>query len=186
MKKLQAPITFLLMILLAASCKKNIDERVPQANEAKIEHLTTNAETPAVSQKQSTIESNWEAAQKWTSVEQPNFTVYYFNAKANISEETSSQGLIKVFKTSDTGTLTARALPFEETVNGNKYYWYYQVTEGNIMIMIDAYGSKTNPAEKSLFKYMVLDKNTLTNLEAKGISKADLMTMSLEKMKTIY
>ncbi|MGZ5190998.1 MAG: hypothetical protein ACXWCZ_08240, partial [Flavisolibacter sp.] len=83
---------------------------------------------------------------------------------------------VRVFKTSEAKDKTV-SLPFEETINGLKNYYYYQVIEGNIMIAIDVYGTKINPAQKSLFKTVIFNETSITDLEKTGKNKVDLMNL---------
>ena len=176
MKKLQAPIAGLIILLAAASCKKDL-----QQNQMPEQAIETSQATVANSAPEGISESEWQTSSSWTAVERPTHSVFYTDIKADISSETAEQGLIRIVKTSNSGN-TVQSLPFEETVNGNKYYWYYQVTEGNVMIAVDVYGSKSNPAQGSLFKSVVLTKEAISGHEAKGNTKAELMSMPVEEI----
>lgn len=176
MKKLQAPIAGLILLLTAASCKKDLQQsQMPEpAIESSQVTVASNSAPDGIS------ESEWQTGSSWTAVERPTHSVFYTDIKADISSETSEQGLIRILKTSNSGTV--QSLPFEETVNGNKHYWYYQVTEGNVMIAVDVYGSTSNPAQGSLFKSVVLTKEAVSGHEAKGNTKARLMSMPVEEI----
>lgn len=114
-------------------------------------------------------------------MEQPSYTVFYTNIKADdVTSDVGDNGLIRVFKSSNENSPIS--LPFEETVGTRKLYWYYQVTEGNIMIAVDVYGDRSNPAQPQLFKKVVLDKKAVASFEAKGTSKVDLMNLSYDKL----
>lgn len=175
MKKLQAPFAGLLILLTVLSCRKDLQQ-------------TTQSTTPDVSQQTSVaavatsgiVESGWQKNLTWTSVERPTHSIFYTNIKTDISAETAEKGLVRVFKSSD--AVASQSLPFEETVNGHKYYWYYQVTEGNVMVSVDVYGSTENPGVASLFKSVVLTKDAVANFETHGDNRTKLMQMSAEAM----
>jgi hypothetical protein len=131
-------------------------------------------------------ESAWEKTAAWTTVEQPTYSISYSNLKASISAEDAEQGLIRVFKADDAAKASvSHSLPYEDKINGKQVYWYYQVTEGNLMLSVDAYGAKASAVDKSLFKYVVIGKDVIASLEDKGISKASLMDMSYEDLVKI-
>ena len=92
--------------------------------------------------------------------------------------------MIRIVKANGTGN-SVQSLPFEETVNGTKYYWYYQVTEGNVMIAVDVYGTDSNPAQGSIFKSVVLTKDAVADQETKGNTKAKLMSMPVETITAL-
>ncbi|MBO9572200.1 MAG: hypothetical protein J7497_08335 [Chitinophagaceae bacterium] len=172
MKNLKTPFAGLAILCTVLSCQKNVQqlnftENPPVAIAASTQNLNL-------------IESDWNKNLSWTKVELPSHTVFYTNIKTNISAETETQGLIRVFKSSNSST--SQSLPFEEAIEGQKYYWYYQVTEDNVMISVDVYGSKDNPATESSFKSVVLSKEAVANLEAKGNTKSRLMTIPLETL----
>lgn len=172
--KLKTPFAGLAIVCSILSCQKDVQH----LNSSEI-HQTSVA---GKAQSSNLIESEWNKNLTWTKVELPSRTVFYANIATGISAETETQGLVRVFKSSTSSN--AQSLPFEETVNGTKLYWYYQVSEGNIMIAVDVYGSKENPASGNAFKSIVLNKEAVTNLAAKGNTKSRLMTMPLETLTT--
>ncbi|MFL5772648.1 MAG: hypothetical protein ACJ75F_05795 [Flavisolibacter sp.] len=179
MKKLQAPIAGAIILLLAtAGCRKDFQEN----HSSNSTEATPTLKTETVKQNGIT-ESEWQGNLSWTSVERPTYSIFFTTIKSDISAETADAGIVRVFKSSANGK--QQSLPFEETVNGQKYYWYYQVTEGTVMIAVDAYGSKNNPADASLFKTVVLNKDAVTSLVAKGNSRAGLMDMSVETITAV-
>lgn len=177
MKNLQAPIAGILLLLVAAGCRKDLNENMtPEVPESNIEVAAATVGTNGIT------ESAWEAGSEWTTVEQPSFTVYHTNIKSDaVSADAAEKGMIRVFKTDDNGQST-RSLPFEETKGSQRLYWYYQVTEGNIMIAVDVYGNKSNPATSSQFKNIVITSDAVTGFEAQGQTKADLMRMSHDNL----
>jgi hypothetical protein len=170
MNHLKTPFAGLVILCTILSCQKDMQHEVSSENKQTV--------TSSSIQNQ-IIQSDWNKNLSWNKVELPSHTVFYTNVKTNVSSETEDKGMVRVFKSSNSST--SQSLPFEETVNNHKYYWYYQVTEGNVMISVDVYGSQQNPATTSAFKSVVLTKDAVTNLEAKGNSRTALMTMPLER-----
>lgn len=173
MKKLQAPIAGLFILSTVLGCKKDLQQEMQPEPSQNNQPVAAAAVNPG-----GIAQSGWQGSLAWSSVELPSHSVFYTNIKTDISAETAEQGLVRVFKATASGT--PQSLPFEETVNGHKYYWYYQVTEGNLMISVDVYGSQQNPAEGSLFQSVVLSKTALAGFEAKGSSRSKLMNMPFE------
>ena len=174
MKKLQAPVAGLLLLLAVSSCKKELNEnQAPEIQET--EAVSMNSKTSAL------VESGWETATDWTAVEQSNYSVYYTTFKSdNITADVADNGLIRVFKADEKGNTIS--LPFEETKGSQKLYWYYQVTEGNIMVAVDVYGGKADPTTSAQFKNVVFSQEAIGSFESKGINKADLMMKSYESL----
>ncbi|HEX2606962.1 MAG TPA: hypothetical protein VHK91_06265 [Flavisolibacter sp.] len=180
MKKVHAPIAGLILLCSAVSCRKDVDERIaaqPQVSEVVASSSLNNSN--------GITESSWQKGDSWVSVQLPTHTIFHTNmAAASISAETAENGLVRIFKTSDDGK-TTQSLPFEETVNGQKNYWYYQVTAGNIMVAVDVYGTATNPAAISSFKSVVLSKEAVATQETKGNSKEILMNLPVSAITQI-
>ena len=87
----------------------------------------------------------------------------------------------RVFISTDGGR-TSRSLPFEEVIQGEKRYWYYQVTAGNIMVAVDVYGNSSNPMLDKQFKTVVISKEGIVEFESQGESKEDLMSLPLQTL----
>jgi hypothetical protein len=170
--KLKTPFVGLAILCSILSCKKDVQQVNSLENHQ--------ASITGKAQDLNFIESDWNKNLTWTKVELPSHTVFYTNMKTDISAETETQGLVRVFKSSKSSA--AQSLPFEETVNGSKHYWYYQVSEGNVMIAVDVYDSKDNPAIADAFKSVVLTPEAVASLEAKGNTRSTVMTMSFESL----
>ena len=171
MKNVRIPLAASLSFLLITGCRK-----------ADVKSSLVNNSNVIAKHTDGVNESDWKAGNEWAGVEQPQYSIFYTNIKAGaVNAEAAEKGMIRVFKINNSDNVSESvALPFEETNGSQKFYWYYQVTEGNIMISVDVYGSKTNPAEKSLFKYVVLSHEVVDGFEKKGTSKSDLMRMSYD------
>lgn len=173
MKNLKTPIAGLALLCAILSCKKDVQQEItPDKNQTLTSGSTQNQ----------IIESAWNKNLTWTKVELPSHNVFYADIKTNISAETESEGAVRIFKSSTSSN--PQALPFEETVNGHKYYWYYQVTEGNVMISVDVYGTQENPSTENAFKSIVLSKGAVADLEAKGNSRVSIMTLPLKALSS--
>lgn len=171
MKKLKAPLFGVLLLVAAVSCQKDKINDAPLQESSEVSSLSNSENT----------EIGWQSQQNWTKVEQPSYTVFYTNIKTSaVTSDAADNGLVRVFKAGSDNTPVS--LPFEETMGSQKLYWYYQVTEGNIMIAVDVYGDRSNPAQSSLFKQVVLDKQAVASFEAKDISKVELMNLSYDKL----
>jgi hypothetical protein len=176
MKNLKMPLAVLLIVITAVSCRKS-------ENEFQQPQVATEETVSAASLPEGITKSDWQSAPAWNKVEQPTYSIYTSNIKGDISAESAEQGLIRVFKTPSGDHSSPIALPFEETVNGQKQYWYYQVTEGNVMIAVDVYGSKAiTPADQSQFQLVVVNKDAISSFEGKGTSRANLMDLSYDKI----
>ena len=176
MKKLQAPFAGLLILLTFFSCRKDLQ------HDSQVEPLSLEMPSSSINSTDSNItESGWQGNLNWTEVSLPSRSVFHTSLITEISSETAEKGLVRIFKTTDGGN-TLQSLPFEETVNGEKHYWYYQVNEGNVMISVDVYGTQTKPANTNLFKSIVLNKSALEDFKSSGKNASKLMTMSLNEL----
>lgn len=155
-------------VLFATSCRKN-DVQAPAE--------TKTTETAAVQA------SEWKTASKWSSESEGQYTVYSTAVTdANLTSAIAGKGLVLVYR--KTGNDVA-ALPLEEKANGGSYFWYYQVSEGNVTLLADAYGSVAAPGAAQSFKYFIVSAEKLSELEGKGYSRAELMRLSYENAATI-
>ncbi len=176
MKNLKTPIAVMLVFSAVLACNK-MDLQEETQNEI-------NANASAKTQVQGVSESEWKSTSEWNAVDQSGRAAFFTTISApEITADAAEKGLVRVFKLNGTDQSTLVSLPIEETSGANKNYWYYTVTDGQIMISVDVYGSTENPAAKSLFKYVVLNSEAVAEVEKKGTSKVDLMELPYEKMK---
>ena len=154
-------------VLFASSCKKNDTE-------------STVAQASAASAVKS---SEWKPISNWSAQAQENYTVFSSNLQdSTISSSVASQGLVLAYKKNGTAV---SALPYEEKAGSGSYFWYYQVAQGGISIMADAYGGAKAPASGLGFKYFVLSADKLSQLESQGKSKAELMKLSYDEASAL-
>ena len=177
MKNLNIAIAGLVVLVTAVSCKKN-DAQLSQSEIA--------SNTATTSQVSAITESGWNPSTDWISSKHADSTVYSTNIKTDaITADAIQNGLVRIFKMNNNSEATSTKLPFEEKTGAISQFWYYQVSEGNIMILVDVSGGNTNPAEKSLFKYVVLSGNAVKEIEKKGTTRGDLMSLSYNKLKEL-
>lgn len=174
MKNLKLPLIGLTLVIAIASCKKN-DYQVDQP-------VQTESAAPAA--KTDSVDNiGWQSSSNWEASKQENFSVYYFNIDdAKITSDVAENGLVLVYKKN--GSAVA-SLPSEEKNNNSSNYWYHQVTEGNLLILCDAYGAALQPGTNNSFKYFILTPDQLKDLEAKGHSSADLMNLTYAEAKAL-
>ena len=177
MKNLNIAFAGLVVLIIALGCKKN-DAQLPQSEI--VSNTATTSQLPAIT------ESGWNTSTDWNSSKHADSTVYYTNIKTEaVTADVIQNGLVRIFKMNNNSETTSTKLPFEEKTGAISQFWYYQVSEGNIMILIDVSGGNTNPAEKSLFNYVVLSGNAVKEIEKKGTTRGDLTSVSYDKLKEL-
>jgi hypothetical protein len=168
-------IAGVLLLCAIVSCRKN-----------QLEGISEKENIQTASTQNQASESDWMPATQWNTAERPTHTVYFTNIKTgNITAANANNALVRIYKKDNSGKISSTALPFEENVGSQKLYWYYEINEGEIMVSVDVYGSKTNPLTNSSFKYIILDNATVGDMESKGISKKQLMRMSYEDLNNL-
>jgi hypothetical protein len=170
-------ITGVLLLCAMVSCKKDQLESTSQ-NDPQLKTVS--------SEQIKNSETDWSAATQVEKADRTSHTVFYTNIKApDITAETANESLVRIFKKDNSGKISSRALPFEETNGSQKAYWYYEVSEGNIMVSVDVYGNRDNPFANSSFKYIVMDDTDMQKLLSKGITKKDLKRLSYDDLNQL-
>jgi len=163
MKSYKLPILGIGLVLLIASCKK---EDVRQTN-------STDSTSGASSKTQ------WSSLTAWGNSTTENVTTYFSKlTDSSITNEVVNNGLVLVYKKSGTDI---QLLPFQE--KDSKTYWYYQVAKGFVRINSDNNNGQNLAA--STFTYFVVTPEQLSNLEAKGKTKFDLLQLSLDEATSL-
>jgi hypothetical protein len=166
MKKLSFVV--LSVALFATACKKSdyLDANTTTATPG----------TPAAA----TATSPWKSLVGWQSKNYDKATVFTSRiADSSITSSVLSQGMVLAYKKSGT---TIEALPLQQTVNGTSYFWFYQATQGGLQISVSESGSSTlAPATDHSLVYFVITPEKLSQLEAQGSTKAQLMNLSYEQ-----
>ena len=177
MKNLKISLAGIVALIIVVGFKKN-DAQLSQS-----ETVSNAVTTPQVS---SITESGWSSYANWNSSKHGDSSVYSTNIKTDaVTADAIQNGLVRIFKMENNSEATSTNLPFEGKTGAVSQFWYYQVSEGNIMLLIDVSGGSTNPAEKSLFKYVVLSGNAIKEIEKKGTSRGDLVNVSYDKLEEL-
>jgi len=147
--------------LVFASCKKSD----VQANNAAKSSSTS-------------VAAQWKSLNNWSSQSEDQYTVYSNSVTdSSITSSVASQGLVLAYKKTSSSIVT---LPSDESASSGSYFWYYQISNGNIVFSADAYGQAEKPGTSQSFAYFVISPEKLNDLQSKGYSKAQLMKLSYE------
>lgn len=156
------------LVLLISSCKKN-----------DVQHNSTPVNPQTTTQVKTTPE--WKALNNWTSRKNEKFTTLTSKVTdSTLSLEVARTGLVLAFAKFGN---TIKALPFQESTNGDAY-WYYQVSKGVISFSVDNYTAKA--ANDGTFKYFIFSAAQLKDLEAKGITKLNLMQLPYQEVQALF
>ena len=164
-------ITGVMLLCAIVSCKKD------QLESPSLEESTLNTHTSSQIQ-----HPDWTVPVQIEKAERSTHTVFYTTLKAPDIHSSISDGSIRIYKKDHKGNISSRSLPFEETIGSQKTYWYYEVSDGNIMVSADVYGDRMNPFTNSSFKYIVIDDSEMQQMQIKGINKKDLKMLSYEDL----
>jgi hypothetical protein len=164
-----------LILLILLGCRKN-DTPAPIGSKFPAKVFSKSAEEIK--------ESDWLQPSGWKSTQQQTYSLYFSEVKSDfITDEIVDKGLVRIFKIAGSDKNKPEvSLPFEEIKDGQKIYWYYEITPGNIMIYADVYGKQNISPENFLFKYLILNKQMVQNLNEKGIHQTDMMEFPYKKM----
>lgn len=167
MNKHKFLIPFLTAALSITACKKN-DLLQSTQQKAATATLINNTQ--------------WKSVSAWSGEKEENTTVYSGSlSDTSINAGIASKGLVLVYKKSGN---TITALPAEVKTDKGSYFWYYQVSQGNITLVADAEGTATTPKEEG-FTYFAISADKLKTLETQGYTKANLMTLTYENASAI-
>ena len=173
MKNLKPSLFALMSVVLLFSCKKS---------DLKEELASDNSQ--GIASTVSLKESSWKTLPKWNQVNQQSYSIYYSSLKdANITADVANDGLVLVYKKDATKNTTVE-LPYEEKVGNTTYYWYYQISEGKVLVSCDIYGTSNTETLSTAnnFKYIPISKDALSKLEGKGYSRTQLMALPYEQV----
>ncbi|MFL5787159.1 MAG: hypothetical protein ACJ748_03830 [Flavisolibacter sp.] len=176
MKNLRVPLFGVAIVLFLFSCKKN-DMQAPVT-----QSTTTNTAKINVDSTQSLKSSSaWTALSNWQVANQQSFNLYYKSIpEAKITSAVASNGLVLVYKKSANNTIVR--LPFEEKTGSQlSNYWYYQVSNGKVLISRDSYNNAQASSQDN-FQYVIFTPDQLAKLEAKGYDRNKLMGISYEEV----
>jgi hypothetical protein len=158
-------------VLTIVSCRK---ESMQQ------EEVNTEVPAAAVSTTSSARLSAWQPVNSWSAAKQ-SASVYTGRIDdAAITAEVVNTGMVLLFAKNGT---TTQSLPFKQDDNT---YWSYQVEEGSVIVNADAGISKATIDNNRQFQYIVLSKDQLDVLEAKGYSRSSLINISYQSASTLF
>lgn len=155
-------------LFFAVSCKK-ID--LQQALPAETIPTTTLMDNPAASGM-----TDWKTINTWSAGDINTITGEISDMA--ITKDISENGIILVYTKEGNAV---HQLPYSTQSAGNAYSWYYQVSEGKIIISLEANGDVANLRKQQGFTYLILSANQLEDLESKGLSAAELFQIPYEK-----
>lgn len=125
----------------------------------------------------------WKSLSNWNSETGEETTVYSTTIEdPAITADIAAGGMVIVFKNSGSGVT---AMPYEETVSGGTYSWFYQIAEGSLTIQAEVSGNASAPATGQGVHYFILTADKLKELDSKGHSKEELMKLSFENAQAI-
>jgi len=164
MNKHQILVAVLGATLVFASCKKSDVQ-----NDMSLSQRMNNIKYAA---------AQWKTLNNWSSESEEKYTVYSNSVEdQNITSSVASKGLVLAYKKTSGSIAT---LPSDEKTANGSYFWYYQISNGNIVFSADAYGQAGKPGAEQNFAYFIVSPEKLKDLEAKGYSKAQVMKLSYE------
>ena len=174
MKNLRVPFISVAIVLFFFSCKKN-DVQAPVNTPSTTTTNTAKINVDSALNLKTT--SAWTSVSNWQVANQQNFSLYYASINdAAISNAVATGGLVLVYKKSSDGTVVR--LPFEEKSGSQLVnYWYYQVSNGKVLITRDSY-NKSGASTSDTFKYVIFTADQLTKLNQQGYDRSKLMSVS--------
>jgi hypothetical protein len=161
MKNFKLPVLISGLMLLAASCRKD----------------DFKSEIPAVPAEQNVTTEKWTALGNWSSSQAEKTTTYFTSIPDSaITADIAKAGMVLVYK--KVGA-TVQSLPLQD---GN-VSWHYQVSNGSIRI--NSENNIESNLSEALFSYFVITPGKLTQLEAAGKTKLDLLDLPYDQAVAI-
>lgn len=156
-------------LLVFASCKKN--DITPAG-------LETETPAPAAAPANTARLSSWQSVNNW-STDKSNGSAGIIKDAA-ITADVANEGLVLVF--AKKGNIE-QSLPYMQT---GDVFWSYQVEEGTIIISADGANDKVAIDANQQFQYVVLSKEQLDALDAKGQSRTNLINLSYQTAISLF
>lgn len=157
-------------LLAFASCKKN--EVTPALSE-------TETPAPAAAPASTSRLSAWQALSSWDAAKS-NGSVAGIIKDAAITADIANEGLVLVF--AKKGSIE-QSLPYMQS---GDVFWSYQVEEGTIIITADGANDRAAIDTDQQFQYIVLSKEQLDALDAKGQSRSILINLSYQTAVSLF
>lgn len=159
MKNFKLPFLGLALALLIISCKKE-DVQQPGASQVSPSKVSS---------------ASWNSLNNWSSTSSDNTTTFFAKlSDSSITANVVSEGMVLVYKKSGNDI---QSLPFQE--KDGKTYWYYQVSNGSLRVNSDNNSGQNLSAQS--FSYFVITPQQLSDLEAQGKTKIDLLQLSYDQ-----
>ena len=125
----------------------------------------------------------WKSVSAWSADDDETSKVFRTSITDNsLTDSVAASGVILAFRKSDN---KIESLPFEEKVGDKSFYWYYQIAKGSIDIVVEGPASAEQPDLANGFNYLIISKEKLLDLETKGYSRDQLMTLTYETATTL-
>jgi hypothetical protein len=156
-------------LLVFASCKKN--DITPA-------QLETETPAPAAAPANTARLSSWQSV-SW-SADKSNGSAAGVIKDAAITTDVANEGLVLVF--AKKGNIE-QSLPYMQS---GDVFWNYQVEEGTIIITADGANSKAAIDADQQFQYVVISKEQLDALDAKGQSRNSLINLSYQTAVSLF
>lgn len=170
------------LLFIVAGCRKTLNDN-PSSSSQEYIH-TQNAQNHNLSNADGIIASDWQSSNSWTKVDLPTHTIFYTHLETAFVDNSPGQQMVRIFKTMS-GKDVPQSLPFEETINGTKYYWYYTVTKGSVMIAVDVYGSPTNPGLNHQFRTIAFTREYFNPTLPSDQVKTSVSKLTYEKIDAL-
>jgi hypothetical protein len=157
-------------LLVFASCKKN--DITPAQSE-------TETPAPAAAPANTARLSSWQSVSNW-SADNSKGSAAGVIKDAAITADVATEGLVLVF--AKKGNIE-QSLPYMQS---GDIFWSYQVEEGTIIITADGATGKTTIDTEQQFQYVILSKEQLDALDAKGQSRNSLINLSYQTAISLF
>lgn len=170
--KIQYSLTLIASVALAImSCRKT--------DKIEDNKLTNNSESAGKEVKG----SGWISATGWQPLLTKNsFVNYFVIIDSNITPAIAIKGLVVVYKKIGN---TINTLPFEETAEGKKISWIYQVNKNGVSISKEGSSDFTTKNNNDTFFYYVIPEESLNILLNRGYPREKLIQLSFINMKAL-
>lgn len=167
-------LAIVVAMFIFVSCKKN-DLQDVSFNNDPVNNTESSVDNSATAKPSF---SEWASVSNWNNEKKDGYNVYTGSfTDPTITSDITSSGLVLVF--AKTGN-TTESLPY----NRENISWYYQVANGSIAVTATASANATIDKSQT-FSYVVLSKDQLNNLEAKGVTKSQLMNLSYQNVVSV-
>lgn len=128
--------------------------------------------------------SGWITATNWQPLQTTNsFVNYFVISDSNITPAISMKGLVVVYKKIGN---TINTLPFEETAEGKKISWIYQVSKNGVSIIKEGSSDFSTKNNNDTFFYYVIPEESLNILLNRGYPREKLIQLSFVNMTELF